>query len=186
MIRTRRWTRREYGRLIDLGILHEDEGVELLEGRLVVAEPQNTPHARAIELASGSLRSAFGVGWRVRVQLPLALGRASEPEPDVAIVRGHPRDPQDDHPATADLVVEIADASLRLDRRVKARVYARAAISDYWIVNLVDRRVEVYRDPVGVGRRAARYRSVSVVPADERVVPLAEPFVSLAVADLLP
>jgi hypothetical protein len=83
-VRTRRWTRREYGRLIDLGMLHEDDPIELLEGRLVVAEPQHSPHATAIDLAGETLRQAFGPGWRVRVQLPLRLGLDSKPEPDVA------------------------------------------------------------------------------------------------------
>ncbi len=185
-IRTRRWTRREYGRLIDLDVLHEDDAIELLEGRLVVAEPQRTPHATAIDLAGEALRRAFGPGWRVRIQLPLGIGADSEPEPDVAVVRGDARDFLADHPATAALVVEVAQASLRLDRRVKARIYARAGIADYWIVNLVDRVLEVHRDPVSVGRRKSRYRDVSVIAADERIVPLATPFASIAVADLLP
>jgi len=185
-IRTRRWTRREYGRLIDVGVLHEDDAIELLEGRLVVAEPQHTPHATAIDLAGEALRQAFGPGWRVRVQLPLGLGRDSEPEPDVAVVRGDARDFLVDHPTTAALVVEVADASLQLDRRVKARIYARAGITDYWIVNLVDRVVEVHRDPLSAGRRGSRYRDVTAVPADERIVPLAAPFASIAIADLLP
>jgi Uma2 family endonuclease len=185
-IRTRRWTRQEYGRLIDLGVLQEDDAVELLEGRLVVAEPQRTPHATAIDLAGEALRRAFGPGWRVRVQLPLGLGRDSEPEPDVAVVRGEARDFLADHPATAALVVEVADASLRLDRGIKARIYARAGIPEYWIVNLVDRVVEVHRDPASAGRRRFRYRDVTAVAPGERIVPLAEPFASLLVADLLP
>ncbi len=185
-IRTRRWTRREYGRLIDVGVLHEDDAIELLEGRLVVAEPQHTPHATAIDLAGEALRQAFGPGWRVRVQLPLGLGRDSEPEPDVAVVRGDARDFLVDHPTTAALVVEVADASLQLDRRVKARIYARAGITDYWIVNLLDGVVEVHRDPVSAGRRGSRYRDVTAVTAGERIVPLAAPFASIAIADLLP
>ena len=71
-IRTRRWTRQEYDRLIELGVLHEDEPVELLDGRLVVREPQRTPHAVATQLVEEALRAAFGTGWSVRVQLPLA------------------------------------------------------------------------------------------------------------------
>ncbi|MGH7388761.1 MAG: Uma2 family endonuclease [Candidatus Rokuibacteriota bacterium] len=185
-IRARRWTRREYGRLIDLGVLHEDEAIELLEGCLIVAEPQHTPHATAIDLAGEALQRAFGPGWRIRIQLPLGLGADSEPEPDIAVVRGDARDFLAAHPATAALVVEVADASLRLDRRVKARIYARAGITDYWIVNLLDRVLEVHRDPVSAGRRGSRYRDVRVMPADARVVPLAMPFASIAVADLLP
>jgi Uma2 family endonuclease len=184
-IRTRRWIRREYGRLVDLGVLHEDEPIELLEGRLVVAEPQRSPHAAAIDFAADALRRAFGPGWRVRVRLPLALGHASEPEPDVAVVRGEARDYLAEHPTTAALVVEIADASLGLDRRVKARIYARAEIADYWVVNLVDRVVEVHRDPAGAGR-APRYRDVATVRAGERVAPLAAPFAAIPVAELLP
>lgn len=186
VLRTRRWTRREYERLIDLDVLHEDDPIELVAGRLIVAEPQQGPHATAIDLTAEVLRQAFGAGWRVRIQLPLALGFESEPEPDLAVVRGAARDFRSQHPTTAALVVEIADSSVRLDRGLKARVYARAGIPDYWIVNLVDRTVEVYRDPIREGRRRWRYRAVTTVPADERVVPLAAPFSSILVADLLP
>lgn len=176
-IRTRRWTRLEYSRLIDVGVLHEDDPIELLEGRLVVAEPHHTPHATSIDLVGEALR---------RVQLPLGLRADSEPEPDVAVVRGDARDFLADHPATAALVVEIADASLELDRQLKARIYARAGITDYWIVNLIDRVVEVHRDPVVAGRRGSRYRDVTVMAASERLVPLAAPFSSILIADLLP
>src|SRR5262249_33482922 len=149
-----------------------------LEGRLVVAEPQHTPHATAIDLVGEALREAFGAGWRVRIQLPLGLGPDSEPEPDVAVVRGDARDFLADHPATAALVVEVSDASL-LDRRLKARIYARAGITDYWIVNLVDRVVEVHRDPIAAGRRGSRYGDVTAMAAGERIVPLAAPFSSI-------
>lgn len=97
-VRTRRWNRKEYGRLIDLGLLHEDEPLELIDGELVVREPQHTPHATAIDLTQEALRSAFGAGWRVRVQLPVALDDASEPEPDVVVVAGAARDYLGEHP----------------------------------------------------------------------------------------
>ena len=77
--------------MIKLRVLHEDEPIELLAGHMVVSEPQRTPHAAAIQLVDGALRAAFGAGWSIRVQLPLALGPDSEPEPDVAAVRGAPR-----------------------------------------------------------------------------------------------
>ena len=89
-IRTRRWTRQEYDRLIETGLLQEDDPIELIEGRLVVAEPQHDPHARAVELVADALRLALGRGWRIRVQLPLALGPDSEPEPDVSVARHAP------------------------------------------------------------------------------------------------
>lgn len=185
-IGTRRWTRQEYDRLIRIGVFHEDDPIELVEGRLVVAEPQLDPHSRAIELATEALRAAFGPGWRVRIQLPLALGRDSEPEPDVAVVRGTPRDAPRGHPTTAALAVEVADSSLRLDRGPKARVYARAAIADYWIVNLRGRVVEVHRAPVAAGTRRSHYGAVHAARSGESLTPLAAPAARIAVDSLLP
>jgi Uma2 family endonuclease len=185
LVRDRRWTRKEYGRLIDIGFFDGDNKVELIEGRMIVAEPQNTPHATACELASDALRAAFGPGWRVRMGLPMAMDPDSEPEPDVSVLRGAPRDSLGDHPPTAALVVEIADWSLRLDRVVKARVYAAAGIADYWIVNLRDRVVEVYCEPLR-GPRRAGYAATHVAHPGETLVPLAAPGARIAVDDLLP
>jgi Uma2 family endonuclease len=187
VIRTRRWTRREYDRLIELGVLHEDEPIELLAGRLVVREPQRTPHAVATQLAAEALRAAFGAGWTVRVQLPLALDDESEPEPDVAVVRGRPRDYLREHPSSPALVVEVARDSLRADRTLKARLYARAGIADYWIVDLVHRVLEVHRSPtrLGAGRRAA-YADVRRLAPLESIAPLGAPSRTIVVADLLP
>jgi Uma2 family endonuclease len=186
-LRTRRWTRWEYDRLIELGVLHEDEPIELLAGRLVVREPQRTPHATATQLAADALRAAFGVGWSVRVQLPIALDDESEPEPDVAVVPGAPRDYLREHPSAPVLVVEVAHESLRADRTLKARLYARAGIADYWIVNLVDRVVEVHRAPSRPSpRRRTGYATVQRLPAAETITPLAAPTSRISVADLLP
>src|SRR3989442_8056386 len=88
-VRTRRWTRVEYARLIDLGLLDEDEPVELVDGELVCKEPQAARHAAAVLLVAEALRRAFGPGWQV-IQMPIALGSDSEPEPDVAVVEGGP------------------------------------------------------------------------------------------------
>ena len=146
-----------------------------------------TPHAMAIQLAAEALRSAFGRGWSVRVQLPLALDPESEPEPDVAVVRGAPRDYPDEHPSVPVLVLEVAHASLRADRRLKARLYARAGLADYWIVNLVDRVLEVHRAPTrpSSGRRAS-YADVRRLGPSESITPLSAPAAEVAVADLLP
>jgi Uma2 family endonuclease len=116
---------------------------------------------------------------------PLALGRAAEPEPDIAIVPGTPRDARGTHPSTAALVVEVTDRSLGLDRELKAEVYARAAIADYWIVDLVNRVVEIHRDPISGARPPWRYRSVSVIRPGEHLAPLAAPTSTIAVNDLL-
>jgi Uma2 family endonuclease len=186
--RLRPWTRREYRRLGDLGIIREDEPVELIGGQLIVAEPKNTPHAAAVALVADALRLAFGPGWLVRQQDPIALDDDSEPEPDVSVVRGSPRDYLTDHPARPVLVVEVAESSLRFDRREKGSLYARAGLPEYWIVNLRGRRLEVYRDPAPADATPFgwRYRDVKAFLADARVSPLGRPDVTVAVADLLP
>lgn len=187
-IRTERLSRIEYERMIDAGILDEDARIELLEGQLVVREPQGSPHATAIQLTAEALRVAFGPGWSVRVQLPLALDDLSEPEPDVAVVPGAPRDYREAHPSHPVLVVEVAGASLGLDRTVKARLYARASVPDYWIVNLVDRVLEVRREPAASQSDALGwdYRLATVLGTTARISPLAAPAAEISVADLLP
>src|SRR6266498_1801107 len=147
-VRTWRWTRAEYDRLIEAGVFRPGDPIELLGGQLIVAEPQGSAHFTAVQLAEDALRAAFGPGWEVRAQGPLALDAESEPEPDVAVVPGTPRDYRDGHPTHAALVVEVAEWSLRGDRGDKGSLYARAGIADYWIVNLVDGVLEVLREPV--------------------------------------
>jgi Uma2 family endonuclease len=142
--RTRRWTRAEYDRLIDKGVFHSDERLELLAGQLVVREPQEDPHAFAIELANEALRTAFGPEWRVRVQLPIALDEESEPEPDVSIAPGPLRDTSEAKPSRLVLVVEIAESSLALDREFKGSLYARARVPEYWIVDPFEETIEIF------------------------------------------
>jgi Uma2 family endonuclease len=186
--RARRWTRVEYDRLIDVGVFQPGEPIELLGGLLIVAEPQGDAHFTAIRLAEDALRATFGPGWEVRPQGPIALDAESEPEPDVAVVPGTVRDYRDGHPTHAVLVVEVAESSLRRDREDKGSLYARAGIADYWIVNLVDRVLEVFREP---GPEPAapfgwRYQSVTIVGPEGSVVPLAARDSRIRVADLLP
>jgi Uma2 family endonuclease len=142
----RRWSRAEYGRLVDLGVLN-GEPIELIGGQLVVAEPQGNRHAMAVGVVGAVLNAALPRGWIVRMQAPIALDDESEPEPDVAVVAGTHGDYRTTHPKRAALVVEVADASLVFDRGLKAGLYARGGVEDYWIVNLIERAVEVYRDP---------------------------------------
>jgi Uma2 family endonuclease len=186
--RLHRWTRREYARLIDHGLLDEDDPVELLDGLLLVKEPQHSPHRTAVMLVQKALERAFGDGWFVQTQSPIALGPRSEPEPDVAVVRGALRDYVDTHPAHPALVVEVARSGLRTARGRKAVAYARAHIADYWILNLVDRVLEIHREPArpGPARSHWGYASVVTLGADASVAPLAMPGASVRVADLLP
>ena len=185
--RTRRWTRAEYDRLVSLGVFHEDERLELLGGHLLVREPQGSRHGVAIELADSALRIAFGPGWRIRGQLPIALDDESEPEPDLSVVAGDPRDSGHQHPSRPALVIEIAESSLVFDRKTKGPLYARAGVPEYWIVNLADGVLEVYRDPMGAsGAGGGRYATVLVLDATGVVAPLAAPGARIRVADLLP
>jgi len=183
-----RWTRREYAQLIEHGILGEDDHVQLIEGDIITMAPQKEPHAAAIMLGRDALQLAFGTGFQVRPQLPLALGPASEPEPDLAVVAGRPRDYLKDHPASAVLVVEISDTTLTFDRGRKGSLYARAGIREYWILNLVRRQLEVYRDPALMPetRYGAGFETRFVVAEDGNVAPLAAPGNPIKVADLLP
>ena len=186
-IRTRRWTRLEYDRLIDLGIFRPGEHLELLGGQLMVSEPQGTLHSAAVGLVEEAARACFGPGWAVRVQMPIALDDESEPEPDVAVVPGTHRDYETAHPARPALLVEVAELSLADDRGTKAALYARAGIADYWILNLVDRALEVCRDPVtDTARSGWHYRDVAILHAGATIAPLARPDASIEVAAMLP
>ena len=146
--RLRKWTRAEYERLIEIGVFRPGEPVELLGGELMVSEPQGSAHYTAIGLVEDALRAALGPGWLVRSQGPIALTDDSEPEPDVAVTRGARRDYSREHPARPALVVEVAESSLSLDREHKGSLYARAGVADYWILNLVERVLEIYREPI--------------------------------------
>jgi Uma2 family endonuclease len=185
-VRGRRWTKREYYRLGELGFF-DGQRVELIEGRLMVHSPQNSLHATTVHQVTDLLRAAFVTGHLVRSQFPLDLGQTTEPEPDVAVVVGSLQQYRDAHPTTALLIVEVSDTTASYDRRRKGSLYARAGVPDYWIVNLQRRRLEVYRDPIADPSRRYGYRYSSrtdlVPPAT--VSPLALPQVAIAVADLL-
>jgi len=106
----RRWSRAEYERLVDLGVFHA-EPVELIGGQLIVAEPQNSPHATAVGAADDALRAVLPAGFIVRTQMPVALDEESAPEPDLAVVAGRRADYQVRHPARPVLVVEVSDST---------------------------------------------------------------------------
>jgi Uma2 family endonuclease len=187
-VKTRRWKRVEYERLIETGFFQPGDPVELIGGQLIVAEPQGSGHFAAIRAVEEALRAAFGVGWDVRGQGPVALDEESEPEPDVAVVPGSFRDYVAAHPSRPVLVVEVSESSLALDRHHKGSLYARAGLDDYWIVNLVDRVLEVYRHP-GPDPAASfgwRYPPAEVFGREASVSPLALPGAHIRVADLLP
>lgn len=179
----RKWTVDEYHRAADAGIFRPEERLELIDGEIIRQCPQHSLHAAACDLCEEALRAAFGPGFVVRGQKPLALGLTSEPEPDVYVVAGRIRDLTAAHPSTALLVVEVADSSARLDLGRKAALYAQGGIADYWVVLLSERAVVVHREP---DTESGRYRDVKRIGVDGMVSPLAASVSSIAVADLLP
>lgn len=186
--RLRRWTRAEYDRLIAIGVFRPGEPIELLGGELMVSEPQGSAHYTAIGLVEDALRAALGPGWLVRSQGPIALTDDSEPEPDVAVTRGSRRDYSREHPALPALVVEVAESSLSLDRERKGSLYARAGIADYWILNLVERILEIYREPIldPATRFGWRYASLEILGSGASTALLVAPAARISISDLLP
>lgn len=153
----------------------------------MVLSPQNWPHAVATDKAGETLRTAFGNTYWVRTQLPLELGQTSDPEPDVSVVVGR-REDYTGHPRTAALVVEVADSSLAYDCGDKASLYAAAGIADYWVIDLVHQRLEVFRDPRPDPAAAfgASYRRVTTRGPADHLAPLAIPTAMVSVSALLP
>ena len=185
-----RWTRRKYEQATALGLLGPEDRVELIEGEIIEKMPQNSPHSTALTLTHEALRAAFPTGYTVRDQLPLSVGDFSQPEPDIAVVLGTPRDYKEAQP-TADraaLVVEVSDTSLGYDQAQKVGLYARAGIAEYWIVNLNERVLEVYRQPAARGEapHGPAYGQVLHLAETEALAPLAAAGALIAVADLLP
>lgn len=173
---------------MDLGAFQPGDRIELVAGELLVREPQGSPHATGIRGVEEALRSALGPGWEVRTQMPVALDDESEPEPDVMVAPGSFRDYSHAHPSRPALLVEVAESSLAYDRRDKGSLYARARVPEYWIVNLEERVLEVYRESgpdVGAAHGWA-YRAAQRLGPDEFVTPLAAPSARIRVADLLP
>ncbi len=172
---------------MDLGVF-EGEPLELIGGQLIVAEPKGAYHSSAVSSAEYALRAGLPSGWIVRTQQPVSLDDESEPEPDLAVVPGRPGDYRHAHPERPALAVEVSDSSLHFDRQQKGSLYARAGIEDYWIVNLVDRALEIYRDPSPdpSAPYGWRYRSVITLVPPAVAVPLAFASSRIAVADLLP
>lgn len=181
-----RWTVDQVYKLSEMGFF-DDRHVELIDG-VLFEMTINPPHAVALQLAMRLFLGRFGDAYAIRMQLPLDFGRRSLAEPDLAMVVGSDRDYANAHPKTALLLIEISDSTLRKDRAIKAHLYARAGIAEYWIVNLNDRQLEVHRNPGPDPSRKGRYRyaDVTIVPADGHSSPLAAPGAAVAVADLLP
>jgi Uma2 family endonuclease len=177
-----------YQRMIETGVLTAEDKVELLENYVVLKMPRNPLHDSSVQRILRPVLRILPSGWDVRIQSAITLPD-SQPEPDFAVVRGSAKDYENRHPFGADvgLLIEVADSSLLRDQRDKTRIYARAGIACYWIVNLVDQRIEVYRQPSGPAAVPAYGAFQTFQPGD--AVPLVLDAISagsLPVADLLP
>jgi Uma2 family endonuclease len=185
--RPHRWTRTEYCRMAEAG-LFDGRRVELIDGEVLDMPAQKNFHMAAITLLHDALRPVFGEGHWIRIQGSLDLNPTSVPDPDIAVVPGSPRGCSDKNPTTALLIIEVSDTTLAYDRGRKASLYAQAGIADYWIVNLIDRQLEVYRDPAADSSKpyGFGYGSRAILTATEVVAPLAAPQARIGVADMLP
>lgn len=155
-------SRAEYERMVDLGFF-EDERVELLYGRVVQMTPKGVPHESALQLLTATLvRELDAERFSVRIQSAFAASDGSEPEPDVAVVDAGPYNRA--HPTEAHLIIEVSASSLQIDRGIKAALYAECGVPEYWVVNVTDNVIEVYRDPEG-----DRYTSLQTFRAGERI-----------------
>jgi len=180
-----RLTVKQYDRMVAAGILGKRDRVELIEGILVAKMGRNPPHVQSCNKALRELQQLSRAGWHVRKEDPIVVSDLSKPEPDLAVVRGAIED-YDHREVTATdvvLVVEIGDSTLRADQQEMRPIYATSSIPIYWIINLVDRQVEVYSEPAG-----GDYRKVEIF-SREQDVPVIIGGVEIGrirVADLLP
>jgi Uma2 family endonuclease len=186
-----KWSREDYYKLGELGFF-DGKRVELIHGEIVEMSPINIAHANCVGFVTDALTPVFAVGHHVRVQQPfwvpgVALG--CEPQPDVSVIPGARRD-YADHPTAAALLVEVADTTFFYDTTTKAELYATAGVADYWVLDISNRQLHVFRDPAPLplptDLAATAYRTRRALGPADAVSPLAAPAATVRVADLLP
>jgi Uma2 family endonuclease len=177
------WTVHDYHRMSELGILDPTERTELIAGHITLMVAKGTPHVITLQLFDRELLGQLGTTALIRTQDPIHLDDSSEPEPDLVIVRGEILDYVDRHPQPADihLLVEVADSTLSYDCQIKDKVYAKAGIQDYWVIDLKNRQVHIFRDPQSTG-----YASQLILGESQTVSPLAFSAVMISIASILP
>ncbi|KAB8316627.1 Uma2 family endonuclease [Tolypothrix campylonemoides VB511288] len=182
-LQLRLWTVEEYHRMAEAGILHEDERVELLEGRIIWMSAKGTAHRSAVGRIDRLLQNRLGNQAWVAIQDPIKLNERSEPEPDVAVVKIDPFDYADHHPTPSEvyLIIEVADSSLKADCETKGKAYAQAGIADYWVLDVIGRQLHIFREPSQQG-----YQSKVILGEDESLSPLQFPELRIAVLEMLP
>ena len=179
----RLWTVEEYHRMAQTGILDEDESVELLEGRIIHMSAKGTAHSSAVARTYKLLQKSLdGYAWII-CQDPITLNQRSEPEPDIAVVKIDPLDYADHHPTPKEvyLIIEVADSSVKFDRDTKGKAYAQAGIKDYWVLDVVERKLYVFRDFSNDG-----YCTEITLDENSTISPLQFPDVHIEVGKILP
>jgi Uma2 family endonuclease len=179
----RLWTVADYHRMAETGILDEDERVELLEGKIIWMSAKGTAHRSAVGRTDYLLKNRLANRAWVSTQDPIQLNQRSEPEPDVAVVQIDPLDYADHHPTPSEvyLIIEVADSSLKFDCETKAKAYAQAGIADYWVLDVVDRQLYVFREPNEEG-----YQSKVILGENGRISPLQFADLQIVVLEMLP
>lgn len=170
--------RDDYHRLIDLGFF-QDEHVELIHGILVDMSPTGLSHRIVVDRLMRLLVPALAGRADVSIKQPYRATGESETRPDVSVCP--PGETSAGHPSRAHLIIEVADASLEYDRHNKSHLYAASAVQEYWVVNLVERVIEIHTEPAE-GRYGIRMRA----KAGAAVAPRAFPDIVFGVDDLLP
>lgn len=178
------WTRERYYKMAEMGWF-DGKRVELIEGEIVEMSPIGSAHATAVTLVQKSLQRIISDKNFIRVQMPVSVEIQSEPEPDISIISGGIRDYATAHPTTALLIVEVSDTTLRLDRNAKARIYAKAGVQEYWILNLSQKQLEVHRSPRKL-ESGYQYAETRILTEQDKITPLFAPQASISVAEMLP
>jgi Uma2 family endonuclease len=177
------WTVGDYHRLSELGLLDRQERTELIAGQITLMAAKGTPHVTALYLLANILRDRLGNQALIRTQDPIQLDDFSEPEPDLVIVRGTVLDYAEQHPRPEDidLIVEIADSTLKQDCEIKDKLYAQAGIADYWVLAVKSRQLHIFRKPIASG-----YTEHLILSEPNQAAPLAFPEIAIALISILP
>jgi len=173
----------EYHCMAEAGVFHPEERVELITGQLVTMAAKGTAHTATLRRINRLFtRLSFKIEIIVQIQDPIVLDNYSEPEPDLALLRIDPREYIDSHPTAADtyLVIEIADTSFTYDCETKGKLYAQSNITDYWVVDVVNRKLHVFRQPSNQG-----YQREVILTEDASVSPLQFPDITITVQEML-
>lgn len=181
----RKWTREEYNRAWQIGAFGETK-VELLDGEVIEKAPRTPQRSTVIMLVSDALWQIFKEGYVIRNQMPLVVNDVSEPEPDVAVVAGTPRD-YPTHPTSALLTIQVSTCTLAGDLGIKTALYAQAKVPEYWVLDINARLIHVHRTPIASASlpNGFGYQTILLLTETDSVSPLASPKSSIAVADLL-